>query len=90
MIWGCFATDFDAQAHCIKIIAKTGAFTPALLQNHIKVLVKAGLSPVFCSCDSPFKCVLLDKLEVLGCFEKVICIFIHYFSNSASTRYSAV
>jgi len=21
---GCFATDFDAQAHCIKIIAKTG------------------------------------------------------------------
>jgi len=28
---GCFAVDFDA--HCIKINAKTGAFTSALIQK---------------------------------------------------------
>jgi len=40
----CFANDFDAQAHCIKINVKAGAFTPALIHNYIKVLAKAGLS----------------------------------------------
>jgi len=39
---GCFATDFDAQAHCIKSNAKTGVFAAALIENYIKVLVKTG------------------------------------------------
>jgi len=29
---GCFVIDFDAQAHCIKINAKTGVMTTRLIQ----------------------------------------------------------